>query len=82
MKMTNKDCKLQTLRDWFDEEFDSDFKKFKDVTSGVIYGINAYCQMYMIFVDNIDELTEYYDWEIQGVSIDGPSKRPMIKESV
>lgn len=82
MKMADKDYKFQTLRDWVDEEFDSDFKKFKDTTGGVIYGINPYHQMYIIFVDHIDELAEYYDWEIQGISIDGPSKRPMIKELV
>jgi hypothetical protein len=48
MKMSDKDCKFQTLRDWVDEEFDSDFKKFKDVTDGIIYGINPQYQMYMI----------------------------------
>lgn len=82
MKMANKDYKFQTLRDWVDEEFDSDFKKFKDATGGVIYGINPYHQMHIIFVDHIDELTEYYDWEVLGVSADDSNRHPMIRELV
>ena len=82
LMMDDTDYKVQTLRDWFEEEFDSDFNKFRDTTGGVIYGVNTHHQMYMIFVDYIDELTEYYNWEIHGVSIDGPSKRPVIKELV
>ena len=80
--VVDKNYKFQTLEDWFDKVFDSDFKTFKDMTGGVIYGINPYHQMYMIFIDHIDELTEYYDWVIQEVSIEGPSKHPMIKELV
>ena len=82
MKTADKDYKFQTLRDWVNEEVDSDFTKFKDATGGVIYGINSSYQMYIIFVDNIDELTEYYDWEVLGVSIDDSNRHPMIREIV
>lgn len=82
MNTADKDYKFQTLRDWVDEEFDSDFKKFNDATGGVIYGINPHHQMYIIFVDHIDELTEYYDWEVLGVSIDDSNRHPMIRELV
>ena len=69
----------QTLEELFDRGFDSDFNKFKEITGGIIYGSGENGQLSMMFIDNVDELGEYYQNELLSVNNESPYQRPIIK---
>lgn len=69
----------QTLEELFDRGFESDFYKFKEVTGGIIYREEKSGQLSMIFIDDVDELGEYYQNELIGINDEGNYQRPIIK---
>lgn len=72
----------QTLEELFDRGFDSDFNKFKEITGGIIYGLGESGQLSMIFIDNVDELGEYYQNELFSVVNETLYQRPIIKVNI
>ena len=72
----------QTLEELFDRGFESDFNKFKEITGGIIYGSDENGQLSMIFIDNVDELGEYYQNELLSVDNESIYQRPIIKLNI
>ena len=72
----------QTLGELFDRDFDSDFNKFKEITGGIIYGSGENGQLSMIFIDNVEELGEYYQNKLVEVIDSGNYQRPIIEAEV
>ena len=72
----------QTLEELFDRGFDTDFNKFKEITGGIIYGSGENGQLNMIFIDNVDELGEYYQNELLSVNNEELYQRPIIKLNI
>lgn len=70
-----------TLEELFDRGFNSDFNKFKETIGGIMYGVNDSGQMYMIFVDTVDDLCNYYDCTLLSVNDEVIYQRPCIKGS-
>jgi hypothetical protein len=71
-----------TLYQYFTNEFNNDFDKFKDVIGEVIYKENIEGQLYMIFIDNLDELKKYFEYKVVNVTTDGQYQRPIIRVNV
>ena len=71
-----------TLYQYFNNEFNNDFDKFKDVIGGVIYKETIDGQLYMLFIDTIDELNKYLNYEVLTIINDGQCHRPIIRASV
>ena len=69
----------KTLEELFDRGFESDFNKFKEITGGIVYGSDENGQLSMIFIDNVDELGEYYQNELLSVDNESVYQRPIIK---
>lgn len=69
----------QTLEELFDRGFESDFYKFKETTGGIIYREEKSGQLCMVFIDNVEELGEYYQNELIGITDEGNYQRPIIK---
>ena len=69
----------QTLEELFDRGFESDFNKFKEITGGIVYDSDENGQLSMIFIDNVDELGEYYQNELLSVDNESVYQRPIIK---
>lgn len=69
----------QTLEELFDRGFESNFYKFKETTGGIIYKQEKSGQLCMIFIDDVEELSEYYQNELIGINDEGNYQRPIIK---
>jgi hypothetical protein len=69
----------QTLEELFDRGFESDFYKFKETTGGIIYEVQKSSQLCMVFIDNVEELGEYYQNKLIGINDEGSYQRPIIK---
>ena len=50
----------RTLEELYDT-YIKDFSKFMQLTGGVIFGENYDGQIKMIFIQDVDELSEYFD---------------------
>ena len=71
-----------TLEELFDRGFNSDFNKFKEVTGGIIYGTEKSGQLFMIFIDTVDDLSTYYDKTLLAVNDEGQYQRPIIETPI
>ena len=68
-----------TLEELFDRGFNSDFEKFKSTTNGIIYGVDKDNQVHLLFINDTDELCNYYECELLGVDNGYDYQRPLIK---
>lgn len=73
---------FQTLEELFDRGCSSCFHKFKNITNGIIYGLDPYNQMYLIDIDTIDTLGEYYQYELVDIVESDGHQRPIIKVTI
>ena len=72
----------QTLEELFDRALNSDFNEFINVTGGMIYEILPTGQMRMVFIQDTDDLCEFFDKEIDSILEEGKFQRPILKATV
>lgn len=69
----------KTFGELFKEGLKSNFNKLKEITGGVIYGISSVNQMYIIFVENNEDLCDYYECDIVEFDETPNYTRPVLK---
>ena len=69
-----------TLKELFDKKFEGNFDAFKEYTSGIIYEIEPSGQLFIIDVKTLNELHNYYDYDVVTINYDGEYKRPVIRK--
>jgi hypothetical protein len=72
----------QTLEELFDRALNSDFNEFINATGGMIYEILPTKQMRMVFIQDTDDLCEFFDKEIDSIIEEGKFQRPILKATV
>ena len=69
----------RTLEELYDT-YIKDYAKFIQLTDGVIYKENCDGQLKMIFIDDADDLSEYFDYTITHLEEDNSTLHIVIKE--
>lgn len=72
----------QTLKELYEEYCNKNFDKFQETTGGIMYGEDKYGQLFLIEVNDIEELSAYLDNQVVSISSDSPYIRPTIKVDV
>lgn len=68
-----------SLEEFYDRILNSDFNKFSEITGDVIYELQGN-QLCMLFIDDIDSLCEYFDYDVVEMNDEGQYTRPIIKK--
>lgn len=71
-----------TLEEIYDRELNSDFNKFTDITGGIIYTQDTSGQLCMLFIDDTDVLSQYFDYDVITTIDVGQYQRFIIKKDV
>lgn len=79
-KHTDDIVKETTVKEWYKSEMNNNFSLLYDRVGGVVFGVDPDEQMYMIPLENEQDLTEYYDWKVQAFVDAGTYTRPVIGE--
>lgn len=69
-----------TLEEIYDRELHSDFNKFIEITGGIIYNVEPSGQMCMIYIDDTDTLSQYFDYDVIQICDEGKYQRFIIEK--
>jgi len=64
---------FETLEELYDRGLDSDFNMFEDKTGGFIYLIHISGQIEMIFIEDCDDLSQYFTYKLSHIE-ENPSE--------
>ena len=69
-----------TLEEVYDTRLDSDFNKFITITNGILYEVTDSGQLIIIYVDDTDILSQYFDYNVVEIIDEGNYQRLLIKQ--
>ena len=70
-----------SLEEFYDRILGSDFNRFSEITGNIIYELQGN-QLCMLFIDDIDNLCEYFDYDVVEMNDMGQYTRPIIKKKI
>ena len=70
-----------SLEEFYDRMLGSDFNKFSEITGNVIYELQGN-QLCMLFIDDVDNLCDYFDYDVVEINDESQYTRPIIKKKI
>lgn len=70
----------RTLEELYDT-YIKDFSKFLQLTEGLLFGEDCDGQLRMIFIEDVDELSNYFDFIVEHLEEDNSILRIIIKDN-
>lgn len=70
---------INTLEEFYDMMLDRDFNRFSRITGNIIYELQEN-QLCMLFIDDADNLCDYFDYDVIEINDESQYTRPIIKK--
>ena len=72
---------VTSLEEFYNRMLGSDFNKFSEITGNVIYELQEN-QLCMLFIDDVDNLCDYFDYDVVEINNEKQYIRPIIKKKI